>query len=206
MTIKNLLVLALAGIVILGGCSKENKEKSSAQATEKKTETSENAAPAQTASPAPDNTVSPAAEQKAAEAGDAFDKVKPGMSIDEATAIMGAPKAQFATGEMTQYHWEKGPAQFVVQFKDGKVFQKIYSSDRSGSPATGISKNFGKIRVGMTREEAIKILGRPAQESSALDGSNNAGTQHWEDGKASLTVLYQNGKVIMATVDNGDSN
>ncbi len=204
MVMKNLIALALTGMLLVGGCGKgkdsSNKNdggKPSDQAKGNGTKTGGDSSAVKS--------IDPKSEAKAAEAGAAFDKVNTGMSVDEVTAIMGPPKAQFSTGEIAQYHWEKGPANFVVQFKDGKVFHKVYAADRSGSSAgTGKKKDFARIKVGMTPDEVVKILGRPTQESSGMDGAFNGGTQHWEDGKASLTVVYQNGKVMAVSVDSGD--
>ncbi len=199
MTIRNILVLTLAGMLVLGGCSKakNSSDKSSSDAQGRKAQVKDDSAVVKADDPK--------AEAKAAEASAGFDKVAAGMSIDEVTSIMGSPKTQVSMGEITQYHWEKGPAQVIVQFKDGKVFNKVYSADRSGSSAgAGKKVDFAKVKVGMMRDEVVKILGRPMQESGGLDGANNAGSMHWEDGKASLTVTYQNGKVLFAAVNNAD--
>lgn len=192
MYLKSILAVLLAAMISLGtGCSrKSDSGKPSGRSDGGKA-----------ADKSADAAGDKAADAKADAAATKFDQVKPGMTIEQVTQIMGAPTHQIAGPDAVQYHWQKGSANFMVLFKDGKVISTVSGSDRRAD-AAGKAKDFGKIKVGMTRDEVVGILGHPTTEGGSGDSAGKTGVAHWVDDKTNLTVGFKDGKVIVVNIQN----
>lgn len=57
-------------------------------------------------------------------------------------------------------------------------------------------ENFEQITNGMTREEVVKLLGEPQENSGASALGISGGQAKWSDGKTEVTVQFLNDKVV----------
>ncbi len=136
--------------------------------------------------------------------------IRQGMSFDDVVAKLGDPTAQHgatADGkELLQCLWEKDGTTILVQFHDNKVFHVQHGSDSGESSpvdAEKVKKNFSKVRIGMSEDEVVNLLGTPTNAAGWGEGNQSSATKTWEVDGVTYAVVFLNGKV-QTTVKNQD--
>jgi hypothetical protein len=136
--------------------------------------------------------------------------IRQGMSFDDVVAKLGDPTAQYGANadgkELLQCVWEKDGTTVMVQFHDNKVFavhRGAGSDEANPVDAAQVKKNFSKVRIGMSEDEVIGLLGTPTNSTGWGDGNQSSATKTWEVDGMTYGVVFVNGKV-QTTVKNQD--
>lgn len=148
--------------------------------------------PDKAAQPADSAAAAPAAQGKVAAN---FGKIKQGMTIQQATALLGEPTttSSFDNGAATHYVWEENGQTYYVQFQDGKAAIIVRGSDdEQAAAAKDLRAKFTGVKSGMTTEQVIKIMG---DFDSSMASGDNSETYIWVDSQANYMVRFVDGKV-----------
>lgn len=65
-------------------------------------------------------------------------------------------------------------------------------------------ENYEKIENGMTRDEVIKILGQPDDQSSVAVGDLSGTTATWTGGEYTVSITFANDKVAFKSLNRPD--
>ena len=63
------------------------------------------------------------------------------------------------------------------------------------------AENFAKIQDGMSEQEVLGLLGKPAESSSVSFLGVSGISSRWVSGDTAITVKFVNGKVALKTLD-----
>ncbi|WP_459999571.1 hypothetical protein [Paradesulfitobacterium aromaticivorans] len=147
---------------------------------------------------------------------------KVGMSIDDAIKVFGqttliddpnAPQTGYKLATwgdpaniQTRITFKDGAAVYVVVFENHGM---TYSKDASGEYKFDANKvstldkdHVNKLKVGMTIEEASKIVGSPAMRKQASKAEDSL--WFWGDSSKSLVGEFKSGKMLVATYSEND--
>lgn len=62
-------------------------------------------------------------------------------------------------------------------------------------------ENFAKLQDGMTEQQVLDILGKPAESNSVSVLGVSGTSSRWVNGDTSITVRFVNGKVALKSLD-----
>jgi outer membrane protein assembly factor BamE (lipoprotein component of BamABCDE complex) len=193
-------LFVLAAGLVFAGCSKSNKGSSSPR--ESDNGNAQNSAPADTgkAEGSPQSAGGAAAAEK-------FSRIVPGMTAQQVTEIMGPADGTFSHKEGKEDYqvmrWHTKQGEYVVQFKDSKVFASHAQNKQDASAENArLSSNWSKVQAGMTLAQVKDLLGTPSNQMDM----NGIQALHYEDKNAEYVVQFKDGKVIMTHRNRKDSD